>query len=117
MGADLPPRDVAYGEDEVAAAVDALLPAVEIGDIDLPNTRIDLTFNGEFVKSGYGRAAMGHPLTSLTWLANWLRERGRGLMAGEIVSTGTCTGHFFAAPGDHLTVDFGDVGTVELTYE
>jgi 2-keto-4-pentenoate hydratase len=152
LGADLPPRDRPYAEDEVAAAVAALLPAVEIGDtvfedwygasgylgstldnggaaafvhgkpivdwrsIDLPNTRIDLFRNGAYVKSGYGRAAMGHPLTSLTWLANWLRESGRGLTAGEIVSTGTCTGHFFAAPGDHLTVDFGEVGRVELTY-
>jgi 2-keto-4-pentenoate hydratase len=55
-------------------------------------------------------------VTSLTWLANWLRKRGRGLTAGEIVSTGTCTGHFFAAPGDRLEVDFGPVGRVEILY-
>ena len=152
LGADLPPRAAAYVEDEVAAAIESLMPAVEIGDtifedwygasaylgscldnggaaafvhgapvrewraIDLPNARIDLHLNGRFVKSGYGRAAMGHPLTSLTWLANWLRERGRGLSAGEIVSTGTCTGHFFAAPGDRLEVTYGDVGRVEVLY-
>jgi 2-keto-4-pentenoate hydratase len=69
------------------------------------------------VKSGHGRAAMGHPLTSLTWMVNWLRERGRPLRAGEVVSTGTCTGHFFAAPGDRLDVDYGPVGRVVVEYE
>jgi len=32
------------------------------------------------------------------------------------VSTGTCTGHFFAAPGDRLEVTYGDVGRVEVLY-
>lgn len=153
MGEDLAPREKPFSEDEVAGAVEALLPALEIGDtvfddwygasgyqgssmdnggaaalvhgspvadwrhLDLPNARIDLWFNGSFVKSGYGRAAMGHPLTSLTWMANWLRERGRTLRAGEIVSTGTCTGHFFAAPGDRLAIDFGEIGRLEVEYE
>jgi len=152
MAADLAPRDVAFSEDEVADAVEALLPALEIGDtvfddwyaasgyqgsamdnggaavlvhgepvrdwrrLDLPNACIRLHLNGRYVKSGYGRAAMGHPLTSLTWMANWLRERGQTLHAGEIVSTGTCTGHFFAATGDRVTVDYGEIGRVEVVY-
>ena len=153
MGAELPPRETPYSETEVAEAVEALLPALEIGDtvfddwygasgyqgssmdnggaaafvhgapipnwrgLDLPNARIDLYMNGAFIKSGYGRAAMGNPLTSLTWMANWLRVRGQGLHVGEFVSTGTCTGHFFAAPGDQLDVDFGPIGKVVVIYE
>ena len=152
LGADLPSRAAPYTESDVAAAIESLMPAVEIGDtifedwygasaflgscldnggaaafvhgppirdwqlLDLPNARIDLHLNGRFIKSGYGRAAMGHPLTSITWLANWLRERGLGLAAGEIVSTGTCTGHFFAAPGDRLEVEFGSLGRVVVDY-
>src|SRR5436190_16775275 len=148
MGADLPPRAEPYTEAEVADAVEALMPALEIGDtvfedwygasgyqgssldnggaaafvhgapitdwrgLDLPNAKIDLYLNGAYIKSGYGRAAMGNPLTSLTWMANWLRERGRTLHVGEFVSTGTCTGHFFAAPGDRLDVDYGEIGKV-----
>src|SRR5260221_5272729 len=153
LNADLPARPAPYTEAEVAAAVEALMPALEIGDtvfedwygasgyqgssldnggaaafvygapihdwrkLDLPNAKIDLYMNGTYIKSGYGRAAMGNPLTSLTWMANWLRERGRGLHAGEFVSTGTCTGHFFAAPGDQLDVDFGPIGKVNVNYE
>jgi 2-keto-4-pentenoate hydratase len=86
-------------------------------DLDLPGARLSLSLNGSFVKAGYGRAAMGHPLTSLTWLVNWLNERGRGLLAGEIVSTGTCTGHCFAAPGDEVSLDVEGIGTVEARFE
>jgi 2-keto-4-pentenoate hydratase len=153
LGADLPPRAAPYTEAEVAEAVEALMPALEIGDtvfedwygasnylgstmdnggaaafvyglpltdwrgVDLPNAKIDLYLNGAYIKSGYGGAAMGHPLTSLTWMANWLRGRGQGLRAGQVVSTGTCTGHFFAAPGDQLDVDYGPLGSVRVVYE
>jgi 2-keto-4-pentenoate hydratase len=85
--------------------------------LDLPNAKIDLYLNGQYQKSGYGRVAMGHPLTSLTWMVNWLRERGLDLHAGEYVSTGTCTGHFFAARGDRLDVYYGEIGMVSVVYD
>jgi 2-keto-4-pentenoate hydratase len=59
---------------------------------------------------------MGHPVTSLTWLLNWLREEGLGVPAGEVVSTGTCTGHLFVLPGDTVRADFAELGTVEATF-
>jgi len=92
-------------------------PIVAWRDLDLPNARMALFLNGDFVKEGFGRAAMGHPLTALTWLVNWLGERGRGLAAGEIISTGTCTGHCFAAPGDEVSVQFDAIGSVEARFE
>ena len=146
-------RERPYEESEVADYVEALFPALEIGDsvfedwygasgfqgtsmdnggaaafvygapvfdwrnYDLSKAKIDLYLNGQYMKSGFGRAAMGNPLTSLTWLANWLRERGKVLQQGEFVSTGTCTGHFFAAPGDRLEVDFCELGKVLVEYE
>ena len=85
--------------------------------IDLAAASMDLYLNGQYIKTGSGRAAMGHPVTSLTWLVNWLRERGRGTVAGEVVSTGTCTGHCFVAPGDHVRVDFGNLGVVEASFD
>ena len=36
--------------------------------------------------------------------------------AGDIVSTGTCTGHLFAAPGDTVRADFGPLGAVEASF-
>lgn len=84
--------------------------------VDLVSAGVDVYLDGNYVKSGRGEAAMGHPVTSLTWLLNWLREQGMGLSAGEVVSTGTCTGHLFAQPGDTVRADFGALGTVEATF-
>jgi len=85
---------------------------VEWQDLDLANAHLSLHLNQAFVKEGFGRAAMGHPLTSLTWLVNWLGEHGRALAPGEIVSTGTCTGHCFVAPGDQVRLDVDGIGSV-----
>ena len=152
LGVDFPARDNPYTEADAAAGVEAMFPALELGDtvfldwygasayfgscmdngggaafvkgtavkewasLDLPNAGMDVYLNGYYVKSGKGRAAMGHPITSLTWLLNWLRERGQGAEAGEFVSTGTCTGHLFAVPGDTVVADFGDLGRVEAKF-
>jgi 2-keto-4-pentenoate hydratase len=152
LGVDFPARDKPYTEADAGAGIEAMYPALELGDtvfldwygasgyfgscmdngggaafvkgtpvrewgsLDLPNAAMDVYLNGYYVKSGTGRAAMGHPLTSLTWLLNWLRERGRHIEAGEFVSTGTCTGHLFALPGDTVMADFGDLGRVEAKF-
>jgi 2-keto-4-pentenoate hydratase len=85
-------------------------------DIDLVTSGMDLYLNGWYIKSGQGVAAMGHPVTSLTWMLNWARTHGRAVAAGEVVSTGTCTGHCFASPGDVASADFGPLGRVEVTF-
>jgi len=53
----------------------------------------------------------------LLWLANRQSSQGRGLKAGDIVSTGTCTGLDPVQPGDHVRADFGELGTVEIVFE
>ncbi len=83
---------------------------------DLSLAGMDVYLNGYYVKSGMGAAAMGHPVTSLTWLLNWLREQSLGVMAGEVVSTGTCTGHLFALQGDTVRAEFAELGTVEAKF-
>jgi len=98
----------------------AFVPGAPVYDwrrFDLANAKVDLYFNGQHAKAGHGREAMGHPLTSLTWLVNWLGKRGKNLEAGAYVSTGTCTGHFFAAPGDEVAADFGEIGKVSVVFE
>jgi 2-keto-4-pentenoate hydratase len=84
--------------------------------INLAESKIDLYLNGNYIKSGKGHAAMGNPVTSLTWMLNWARTHGRAVRAGEVVSTGTCTGHCFAMPGDTAMGDFGPLGKVEVSF-
>ena len=85
-------------------------------DIDLPNSNIDVYINDNYIKSGQGFQAMGHPVTSLTWMLNWTRTRGRVVLAGEYVSTGTCTAHTFLQPGDEAAGDFGPLGLVAARF-
>ncbi|NQV81848.1 MAG: hypothetical protein HQ495_14925, partial [Alphaproteobacteria bacterium] len=58
---------------------------------------------------------LGGPITALTWFVNILSNKGRGLAAGEIVTTGTCTGFIPLKRGDTVHVDFGDLGYVGAT--
>jgi len=80
--------------------------------LDLPTHGVRLMRNGESVAEGTGARALGDPMAVMVWLANHQRARG-GMKAGEIVSTGTCTGLVRVAPGDVLMGDFGTLGSVE----
>lgn len=84
--------------------------------IDLASHEVRLRVNGAEKLSGSGAAVLGHPLNSLVWLANTLCEQGKQLKAGELVSTGVCTGIYLAEPGDHIVADFGTLGTAEVSF-
>lgn len=83
-------------------------------DMDLPAHPVAMHVNGSIKGSGTGARALGDPLNVMVWLANQQARRGRGLKAGDVVSTGTCTGLDPVAPGDRVSADFGALGTVEL---
>lgn len=151
MAADLPCDQGPYDIEQVAAAVGALVPAIEIvdtrfsdlatigacqivadnglanywvhgsptidwRDIDIRDTEISTSLNGEIAVKGTGGNVLGHPLEALRWLANDLSGLGRGLRAGDYVSTGSCTDIFRAAPGDYTTADFGSLGRVSVRF-
>jgi len=72
--------------------------------------------DGNLREEGIGARALGHPIIVLQWLANKQSQTGRGLLAGEIISTGTCTGLLDVAPGDFVVADFGMLGQVEIRF-
>ncbi len=83
---------------------------------DLPALEVRLIANGEVVRAGRGDMIMGHPLNALTWLANRLGRLGRGLKAGDLVSTGTCAEIYHAEAGERIRGEFGPVGSIELNF-
>ena len=83
---------------------------------DLAAAGVTLIVNGETVAEGAGALALGSPLKVAVWLANSLSRRGIGLRAGEFVSTGTCTGIKPVKAGDRVTVDFGPLGKLEVSF-
>jgi 2-keto-4-pentenoate hydratase len=84
-------------------------------DLDLGAHAVKVNVNGELKASGQGKAALGHPLNVLAWLANALPEQGKSLQQGEYITTGVCTDHvYLAQPGDTIEADFGVMGMVEI---
>lgn len=85
-------------------------------DLDLRAHPVAMTVNGEVKGQGIGARALGDPLNVMVWIANKQSGRGRGLKAGEIVSTGTCTGLDPVAPGDVVVAQFGILGDVTVRF-
>ncbi len=85
--------------------------------IDRTSIPLSASVNGEFVADGIGSNALNDPLNALVWLANSATRRGHVLKAGDLVTTGNiCNAPIFAKPGDTATAEFGDLGTVEITF-
>lgn len=84
---------------------------------DLKAHPVTMYVNEQGKGAGTGERALGDPLNVMLWLANQQSRLGRGLKAGEIVSTGTCTGLDGVAPGDRVRADFGSLGNVEIAFD
>lgn len=85
-------------------------------ELDLGGHEVRVVVNGELKTTGYGRAALGHPLNVLAWLANELPKQGKALKQGERITTGVCTDRvYLAQPGDTVRADFGVMGAVDMT--
>jgi 2-oxo-3-hexenedioate decarboxylase/2-keto-4-pentenoate hydratase len=91
-------------------------PCRQWQQFDLQTHPVDLIVNGQPRLRGFGSEVLGHPLNSLTWLANALCEQAKFLKAGDLISTGVCTNIYLAEPGDALVADFGELGRVALNF-
>jgi 2-keto-4-pentenoate hydratase len=83
--------------------------------VDFLTQPASLAIDGAEVARALGGNAAGHPKRLLAWLANHCARRGRGLAAGDIVTTGTHTGLVFATPGATARVRFAGIGEASLT--
>lgn len=83
--------------------------------IALADHPVRLLVNGEEATRGKGADVLGGPALALAWIANAHRERGCGLLAGEIVTTGVCGRPTPIGAGDRVEADFGALGRVGLS--
>jgi 2-keto-4-pentenoate hydratase len=91
-------------------------PIAEWRGLDLANLRVRLEIGGKTLVDKTGGCPSGDPILAVVWLANHLAERCGGLKAGQIVTTGSCTGLPFAKPGDRAIVTFEHLGTAQVTF-
>ncbi len=78
--------------------------------LDLSAHPVTLHVNGQAVTHGSGADVLGSPSEALAWLANAPPLAGRGLRAGEIVTTGVCGRPSPIRAGDMVRADFGVLG-------
>ena len=71
-----------------------------------------LEVNGELATTAAGAEVLGHPASSVAWLANRLSGHGQKLRAGDIVLSGSLTRAWEVRAGDHFQATFGSLGTV-----
>ena len=84
--------------------------------INLVDHPVSAHADGGATFTGSGANVLGDPLLALTWIANELSGIGVTLKRGQVVTTGTCFKPFAVAPGDAVTVDFGPIGRVAVSF-
>lgn len=65
----------------------------------------------------HGRHPNTRPRAPLYWLAEFLRSRGLGLRAGEVIITGSYAGVLEAPLEEPVRVQFGDLGEVSVSFK
>lgn len=84
---------------------------------DLAAETVRFSVNGREERIGHGRDVLGHPLNALAWLANQRATAGQPLQAGDIVTTGSCTGMMPVSKASRHVADFGILGKVEVVFD
>jgi 2-keto-4-pentenoate hydratase len=84
---------------------------------DFASLCVALEVNGEVLIEREGGHASGNLIGWITVLANHLASRGQVLQRGQVVTTGSCTGVHFAAPGDEMTIRFQGFPPLTVAFE
>jgi 2-keto-4-pentenoate hydratase len=103
--------------DNVLAGAYLVGPSVpDFRGADLTHAVVRVIADGKPFTEGSGEHTGGHPVLPLVWLAEDRRKRGDGLKAGQLVSTGSCTGGVRATPTSIVRAEFATWGAVEVTF-
>ena len=92
---------------------DTLVP---LGALDLAAEEVELRRNGEVVERGRGDAVLGHPATSVAWLANALGAFGEALPRDAYVLSGSLTTALRARAGERYEAVFASIGRIACTF-
>ncbi|MDB5871746.1 MAG: Hydratase/decarboxylase [Ramlibacter sp.] len=89
---------------------------MRVDELDLRNVQAYLAFDGQPVAVTRGANPAADIWRLLGWLAWHCTQRGQPLRAGQVVTTGSCTGMLFAPEGAHVQAQLDGIGRVELRF-
>ncbi|MBB3045776.1 2-oxopent-4-enoate/cis-2-oxohex-4-enoate hydratase [Litorivivens lipolytica] len=84
--------------------------------VDLPNLKVVVKKNGEFLSEGLGSAVQGNPLTAVAWLANTLGAYDIPFMAGEVILSGSLVPLEDVKAGDKMEMVLEGVGSASCQF-
>ena len=84
--------------------------------LPLTALRLEVRVQGHPVHQGIGGHPQGDPLIPLVWLANHLSQFGRGLRAGELVTTGSCCPVQHVGAEQSASAHFSGLGSAVVTF-
>ncbi|MBW8722984.1 MAG: fumarylacetoacetate hydrolase family protein [Polaromonas sp.] len=88
----------------------------ELGAADVAAFELNWQVAGAPAQNAPARHPDGHPRAPLYWLANFLRERGMGLQAGQAVITGSYAGVLTLPMGKCTRFDYAGLARFEVEF-
>jgi 2-keto-4-pentenoate hydratase len=82
--------------------------------VEQSRQRVVLEAGGKLLADNVGGNAAGDVFRLLAWLANHAAARCGGLRAGQVITTGSCTGLTFAHPPVAVRADLAGIGACEI---
>jgi 2-keto-4-pentenoate hydratase len=82
-------------------------------NIDQTRQAVKLSFGAKVVADATGANPAGDIWRLLAWLANHAAQHHGGLRAGQIITTGSCTGLLFPETNATVSAVFSGIGSVE----
>lgn len=84
--------------------------------LDLAAASMQMWKSGVPCGSGTGAAVQGHPAEAVAWLANTLGAHGIGLLAGELILSGSLAALVPASAGDRFTMTIAGLGGCAVSF-
>lgn len=75
---------------------------------------IDFVLTQGVAKPLKGKHPNHSPILPVLWLANFLRERGMGIQAGQVVITGSFAGVHEVQPNREFSIEYSGLGNMAL---
>lgn len=88
-----------------------------VGDVDLRWVGAIVSRNGEVEETGLGAGVLNDPVESVVWLARRMTQYGQSIAPGQIILSGSFIRPVECPSGTEVRADFGDFGSVELSFD